>query len=109
MPVTSMRQLVLASMLGGMLALGACAASQPPTSHLRFFPATAAPAHAKVTIDDVPVGSLKLVAERGVGVPPGKHRVTIEADGYLPWDQDVDAGAGGLLLKIDVLMVKTPE
>ena len=92
--------------LGG--ALG-CVSSVPKTSSLRVFPAVGAPAAARVTIDDEPVGSLKLVAEKGVALPPGKHRVTIEAEGYLPWDAEVDAGSGGARVKLDVTLVKVPD
>lgn len=87
----------------------ACVSSAPKTTSLRVFPAEGSPPAAKVTIDDEPVGSLKLVVERGVALPPGKHRVTIEADGYLPWDQEVDAGSGGGLVKLDVTLVKIPD
>jgi hypothetical protein len=87
----------------------ACVSSVPKTTSLRVVAAQGAPPAARVTIDDQPVGSLKLVAERGVALPPGKHRVTIEAEGYLPWDAEVDAGGGGGLVKLDVVLVKIPD
>jgi len=87
----------------------ACAPSLPPTTSLRVLPAAGAPPTARVTIDDEPVGSLKTVADRGVALPPGKHRVTIEAEGYLPWDAEVDAGEGGGLVKLDIVLVKIPD
>ena len=91
------------------IACAACAASTPRTTSLRVFPAQGSPPAARVTIDDEPVGSLRLITERGVALPPGKHRITIEAEGYLPWDQEVDAGKGGGLVKIDVALVKVPD
>jgi hypothetical protein len=105
-------------MIGARFAIGAllaaasslaCVSSVPKTTSLRVVPAEGAPAAAKVTIDDQPVGSLRLVTERGVALPPGKHRVTIEAEGYLPWDAEVDAGSGGGLVKLDVALVKIPD
>ena len=49
------------------------------------------PPDATVTIDDQRAGSLDMVASRGVRVLPGKHRISIEAPGYLPYDTVVDA------------------
>ena len=91
------------------LALLGCGASTPPTTSLRLNPAKTSPVWAKVTIDDLPLGSLRYVTQHGVALPPGKHRVTIEADGFLPWDQEVDAGPDGGLIKLDVDLVKVPD
>ncbi len=104
----SLRRLTLPALLGLASAM-ACVSAVPKTTSLRVTPLPGAPAAARVTIDDQPVGSLRLVTERGVALPPGKHRVTIEADGYLPWDAEVDAGSGGGLVKIDVTLVKIPD
>ncbi|MBI2391955.1 MAG: PEGA domain-containing protein [Deltaproteobacteria bacterium] len=97
----------------GALALSAlliaCAPAKPPTTSLRLAPAQDAPKNARVIIDDQPVGSLDFITKRGVALPPGKHRITIEADGYLPWDLEVDAGDKGGLIKLDVKMVKVPD
>ena len=86
-----------------------CGSSIPPTTSLRLNPAKTSPVYAKVTIDDLPLGSLRYVTEHGVALPPGKHRITIEADGFLPWDQEVDAGSDGGLIKLDVDLVKVPD
>jgi hypothetical protein len=91
------------------LSLAACRQSAPPTTSLRFTPAPEAPKFARVVVDDQPLGSLDFVTKRGVALPPGKHRITIEADGYLPWDQEVDAGDSGGLIKLDVKLVKRPD
>ena len=87
----------------------ACSPAKPPTTSLRLAPAEDAPKNAKVTVDDQPIGSLAFVTKRGVALPPGKHRLTIEADGYLPWDGEVDAGENGGLIKLDVKLVKRPD
>jgi hypothetical protein len=87
----------------------ACPPSMPPTTSLRLNPAKTAPAYAKVTIDDLPLGSLRYITKHGVALPPGKHRITIEADGFLPWDQEVEAGSDGGLIKLDVDLVKVPD
>jgi hypothetical protein len=103
--VTSVRSLALATAV----ALAACAPSKPPTTSLRLAPATESPRDARVVIDDQELGPLWYVTEHGVAMPPGKHRLTIEADGYLPYDREIDAGPGGGLIKLDVKLVKRPD
>ncbi len=60
---------------------------------------------AQVTIDDIPVGALGFVAARGVALPRGRHRVTVEKAGYFPWDALVEATAEPLFLKIDLVPI----
>jgi hypothetical protein len=76
----------------------------PQSVPLRFH---GSPPDASVTIDDVRVGPLGMVAARGVRVLPGKHHVTVEAPGYLPSDRVVDAKDGVIL--VDVALVPVPE
>lgn len=90
-----------------LLAAG-CHASAPPTTSLRLV-AESPPKTAKVTVDDQPIGALDFVIKRGVALPPGKHRITVEAPGYLPWDAEVDAGDSGGLVKLDVKLVPIPD
>jgi hypothetical protein len=91
------------------LVLAACAPSKPPTTSLRLLPAADAPGRARVTIDDQPLGSLDFIVKRGAALPPGKHRLTIEADGYLPFDQEIDAGDKGGMIKLDIKLIKRPD
>jgi len=98
-----MRGLLLA------VVLVACSPAKPPTTSLRLAPTEDAPKNARVIVDDQPIGSLAFVTKRGVALPPGKHRMTIEAEGYLPWDMEVDAGDKGGLIKLDVKLVKKPD
>jgi hypothetical protein len=67
------------------------------------------PAKANVVIDDEPVGTLDYVAARGVAVAPGTHHVTVVADGYFPWDREVDAKAGSPAIRLDVSLVPVPD
>jgi len=62
-----------------------------------------------VTIDDIFVGRLDTVAARGVAVPAGTHRVSVEAPGFLPWDQIVEAKDGAGPLRLDVKLTPIPE
>jgi len=62
-------------------------------------------ADAQVTIDDIPVGALGFVQARGVALPPGKHRVTVERSGYFPWDAVVEAKDDPVYLQITLVPV----
>jgi hypothetical protein len=103
------RLIAALSLVGACAGTLGCPQSVPPTTSLRVFPADDAPKWARVTIDDQPIGALSTVAKRGVALPPGKHRITIEATGYFPWDAEVDAGEGGGLVKLDVKLVRVPD
>jgi len=67
------------------------------------------PENASVTVDDQFVGTLDVVARRGVALPPGKHRVTVEAPGHLPWDKLVEAKEGDAPIRLDVKLVPIPD
>jgi hypothetical protein len=40
------------------------------------------------------------VAARGVALPPGRHRITVEKVGYFPWDALVEANHDPIHLEI---------
>jgi hypothetical protein len=87
------------------LALAACAGA-PRTTSLRV---AGAPPDASVTIDDKYVGPFAYVERRGVAMPPGKHRVTVEKTGYFPWDRLVEAHDGDPPVHLDVTLTKIPD
>lgn len=62
---------------------------------------------ASVTIDDQYLGSLAYVTKRGVAMPPGKHRVTVEKPGYFPWDKEIEATEQPV--NLDVQLVPIPD
>ncbi|MEZ4293820.1 MAG: PEGA domain-containing protein [Polyangiaceae bacterium] len=62
---------------------------------------------ASVTIDDQYLGSLAFVTKRGVAMPPGKHRVTVEKPGYFPWDRLIEAQEAPVHL--DIQLVPIPD
>ena len=53
---------------------------------LRIATEPGTPADASVTINEEFVGLLGFVAARGVRLPEGEHRITIQREGYFPWD-----------------------
>ncbi|MBW2454213.1 MAG: PEGA domain-containing protein [Deltaproteobacteria bacterium] len=64
-------------------ALTAGCGSQPQVL-LRF---SGEPADALVTINDEYIGKLGRLARRGIKLPPGDYRVTVEQTGYFPFDK----------------------
>jgi hypothetical protein len=91
------------------LALAACGpAVAPRTTSLRLAPAVTPP-NASVTIDDQFVGTLDVVAARGVAMPPGVHHITIEAPGYLPWDKAIEVKEGDPPVRLEVKLVAVPD
>lgn len=65
------------------------------------------PPDATVVVDDQPITSLGQVVRRGMAVLPGRHRITVEREGYFPWDKAIDAE--GDLIALEVKLVKIPE
>ncbi len=68
---------------------------------------TGTPPDATVTIDDILVGPLNVVAARGVALPVGLHHMSVEASGYLPWDKELDARDAPV--KVDAQLQKVPD
>jgi hypothetical protein len=97
-------RLALASAAVATLALPGCGGTQstPKTVSLRM---KGDLADAEVTIDDIDVGPLGYVAVRGVALPPGEHRVTVEKSGYFPWDALIKADEQPIYLNVVLLPI----
>ena len=67
---------------------------------LRLTPDAQTPSDAKVTIDEQFVGTLGFVAARGVRLPEGEHRVSIEREGYFPYDEIVVSAREPIHLRV---------
>jgi hypothetical protein len=67
----------------------------------------ATPRDASVYIDEQFVGFLGVVAVRGVRLPEGEHRITVEKVGYFPWDQLVVSDRKPIELEVELR--KIPE
>jgi hypothetical protein len=65
------------------------------------------PADASVTIDEEYIGPLGYVAAHGVRLPVGQHRISVEKEGYFPWDQLVEADRKPIHL--DVTLEPIPD
>ncbi|MBK9263719.1 MAG: PEGA domain-containing protein [Polyangiaceae bacterium] len=84
----------------------ACEPTRPATVSLRV--AGNVP-DAHVTVDDQYLGALAYVAKRGVALPPGQHRITVEKTGFFAWDRVVVAREGDPPIKLDVVLVEIPD
>jgi hypothetical protein len=91
------------------LAVAACGPPAPALTVSMRVTNLGGPPTASVTVDDQFVGTLEIVAARGVALPPGTHHVSVEAPGYLPWDKVVEAKEGGGPVKLDVKLVPIPD
>ena len=99
----------LLPLLALVLVVTGCAARGPesaPTVSLRM---TGTPPDARVTVDDQLVGTLDVVAARGVALPPGTHRISVEHAGYFPYDVVVEAKEGAGPVRIEAKLVRVPD
>ena len=100
---------VLALLL--VLSLSSCqvfgAGAERPAASLSLERDPKSPRDATVTIDEEYIGPLGYVAARGVKLPAGKHRITIEKPGYFPWDRLVEAGTAPI--HFDVTLEPIPD
>lgn len=62
-----------------------------------------APPSALVYINGNYIGSLAAVVARGVRVPEGKHRLSVEKSGYFPYDTIIVSNRDAIDLRIDLL------
>jgi hypothetical protein len=80
--------------------LSGCGPTVTPAVTLRVERAPSTPKDASVTIDEQYVGPLAVVAARGVRLPIGEHRISIEKSGYFPYDALVTSDRDDVLLKV---------
>ncbi|MGC4088379.1 MAG: hypothetical protein QM756_10855 [Polyangiaceae bacterium] len=103
-----MRRALFATTAVLLLLAGACAPAQVPSVSLSFKRSTQnTPWDAGVWIDEDFIGPLNYVAAHGVRLPEGKHRITVQKEGYFPWDQLVVAGKQPIAL--DVALEPVPD
>jgi hypothetical protein len=91
------------------IALPACAPAQGPEHPTVSLRMRGSPPDAVVVIDDQVMGSLELVTARGVALPPGVHHVTVKADGYFPWDREVEAKLPAGPIRLEVALTRVPD
>lgn len=62
-----------------------------------------APASALVYIDGQYIGKLGYVAKHGVRLPEGRHRISVEKNGYYPYDTLVVSDRKALHVTVEML------
>jgi hypothetical protein len=95
-----------ASAAAALLLCTGCVPRTPETVSLRM---RGTVPDASVTVDDQYLGALAYVQARGVALPVGTHRVTVEKAGYFPWDQLVEAKSGGGPILLQEELVRVPD
>lgn len=88
-----------------LIGLGACVTT-PRTTSLRLDTNID---DATVTVDDQMLGPASRVEKKGVALPPGRHRVTIEKPGYFPHDQLVEVKEGDPPVRLHVELQRVPD
>jgi len=73
-----------------------------PAVSLSLAHSAKSPRDAAVLIDEEYIGPLGYVSARGVRLPIGKHRITVEKPGYFPWDRLVEADREPIQLNIEL-------
>jgi len=110
-----MKSAAVPLLLGALLLLAQPACQPPevpgqgPTVSMRVQIAKGTPVDAVVIVDDQALGTLELVMAHGVALPPGIHHVTVKADGFFPWDREVEAKLGTGILRLDVALTPVPD
>ncbi len=102
--------IVAALLLGAVLVLSLVSGCEPGPGRfvsLKLVKPKAAPRDASVMIDEEYVAPLGVVAARGVKLPYGEHRITVEKEGYFPWDRLVFSDREDI--KLDVELVPIPD
>jgi hypothetical protein len=87
------------------LVLMGCAAGARAAVRLSVERAASTPRDASVYIDEQFVGFLGVVAARGVKLPEGEHRITVEKVGYFPWDEQVVSDRKPITLRVELRKV----
>jgi len=92
-----------------LLLVAACGAPGNGAKATTSLQMTGTPPDARVVGDDQIVGTLEMVRVRGVAMPPGNHRVTVERDGFFPFDTIVLAKEGEKVVHLEAKLVPIPD
>jgi hypothetical protein len=86
-----------------------CAPAQAPPRATVSLRLRGGPAEATVIVDEESIGAFDFVAAHGVALPPGTHHVTVKAQGYFPWDREVEAKVGAPPIVLEVAPIPMPD
>lgn len=89
--------------LGLALPLTAPSCGPTPAVSLKVARTQRTPPDASVKIDEQFIGLLGYVSAKGVRLPEGEHRITVEREGYFPWDRIVVSDRKPIRLEVDLI------
>ena len=88
-----------------LLVTASCGPALRPAVDLRFKVPRSAPSDASVIIDEEYVAPLGYLTVHAVRLPEGEHRITIQKEGYFPWDKLVVAGRDPITLNVELVPI----
>jgi PEGA domain len=97
----------LAALIVGVALITGCVPQPRAAVSLKVVRQDKTPRDASVTIDEQYIGPLAYVAAHGVRLPTGEHRITIEREGYFPYDVAVVAGRDSI--RLNVRLIRIPD
>lgn len=103
MRVAGITSLVLAGLLALGAALGCATMGLKSAVHLSLEREKDTPRRALVYIDEQFIGTLDYVAAKGVRLPEGKHRISVQKNGYYPFDALVESDRYPIHLRVALL------
>jgi hypothetical protein len=89
-----------------LVALAMTACVEQPTVLLRM---QGTPPEAHVYLDDRFVGRLEQIQKRGIKMPLGEHRLTVEEVGYFPHDQLLELNSQDEPVTVKVELTRVPD
>ncbi len=98
---------LFASILGALSLSGCISYGLRPAVVMTLTRDQETPKGALVYVDEQYLGTLSYVAARGVKLPEGEHRVTVEKAGYFPFDTIVVSDRDPI--KLDVKLERLPD
>lgn len=87
-------------LLPALIAVGCATGVGRAAVTLRLVRPQGVPKDAGVWIDEEFIGPLTYVAAHGVRLPVGEHRITVQKQGYFPWDRRVVADRKPIQLEV---------
>ncbi len=86
--------------LACLLLVTSCLPNLRAAVDMRIVPARGTPGDASVIIDEELIGPLFWVAANNIRLPVGEHRITVQKEGYFPWDRMISADREPIRLEV---------
>ena len=80
-----------------------------PAATLKLKRQSTTPKDASVTIDETYIGPLAYVAASGVRLRAGEHRISVEKEGYFPFDEIVEIVGDEETIHLNVELIPIPD